>query len=95
MLAVSSPNDIFSSDLHMVHSLRLQLTLHSPAPKSSQFIKIIFFLFRAILTDMEVPRLGVELELQLQAYAIAMATVDPSHIYDLYHSLRNARHITL
>ena len=33
---------------------------------------------------MEVPRLGVQLELQLPAYATA--TQDPSRIYDLYHS---------
>ena len=36
---------------------------------------------------MEVLRLGVELELHLQAYATAMATQDPSCICDLYHSL--------
>ena len=35
---------------------------------------------------MEVPRLGVESELQLQAYTTATAMQDPSHIYDLYHS---------
>ena len=33
---------------------------------------------------MEVPRLGVELELQLLAYA--MATEDLSHVCDLHHS---------
>ena len=32
---------------------------------------------------MEVSRLGVELVLQLPAYAAAMATLDPSRIYDL------------
>ena len=35
---------------------------------------------------MEVPRLGVELELQLLAYATATATQDPRHICDLHHS---------
>ena len=34
----------------------------------------------------EVPRLGVELELQVPAYAIAAATQDPSHVCDLHHS---------
>ena len=29
---------------------------------------------------MEVPRLGVELELQLQTYFTATATPDPSHV---------------
>ena len=32
---------------------------------------------------MEVPRLGVKLELQLPVYATATATADPSRIYDL------------
>ena len=40
---------------------------------------------------MEVPRLGVELELQLLAYTTATATWDPSHIWDLHHSSRQQR----
>ena len=35
---------------------------------------------------MEVPRPGVELELQLLGYATATATPDPSHVCDLHHS---------
>ena len=35
---------------------------------------------------MEVPRLGVELELQLSAYARATAMRDPSRVCDLHHS---------
>jgi len=35
---------------------------------------------------MEVPRLGVELELQPPAYATATATPDPSSVCNLYHS---------
>ena len=35
----------------------------------------------------EVPRLGVKLELQLPAYTTATTTWDPSHICNLYHSL--------
>jgi len=35
---------------------------------------------------MEVPRLGVESELQLPAYTTAMATQGPSRICDLHHS---------
>ena len=35
---------------------------------------------------MEVPRLGVPLELQLPAYTTATATQDPSHVWDLHHS---------
>ena len=37
---------------------------------------------------MEVPRLGVESELQLLATATASATPDPSHICDLHCSLQ-------
>ena len=40
------------------------------------------------LQHMEVPRLGVEWELQLQAYTIATARRDPGRIYDLSCSLR-------
>ena len=38
---------------------------------------VFFFLFRATLMHVEVPRLGVQLELQLLAYATATATQDP------------------
>ena len=37
---------------------------------------------------MEVPRLGVQLELQLLAYAAATTMWDLSHICDLHHTLR-------
>ena len=40
---------------------------------------------------MEVPRLGVKLELQLPAYTIATAMWDPSHICDLHCSLRQCQ----
>ena len=35
---------------------------------------------------MEVPRLGVKLELQLPAYTTATATQDLSHVCDLHYS---------
>ena len=35
---------------------------------------------------MEVPRLGVQLEPQLPAYATAAGTQDPSHVCDLQRS---------
>ena len=35
---------------------------------------------------MEIPRLGVKLELPLPAYATVTATQDPSHMCDLHHS---------
>ena len=37
---------------------------------------------------MEVPRLGVESELQLLAYAIAIAMQGPSHVCTLHHISR-------
>ena len=36
---------------------------------------------------MEVPKLGVQSELQLLAYATVPATADASWIFNLYHSL--------
>ena len=48
-----------------------------------------FFSFLGLnLWHMEIPRWGVELELQLPAYATATATPDPSHIYNLGYSLQ-------
>ena len=38
------------------------------------------------LQHMEIPRLGVELGLQLQAYATATAMLNPSHIFNLHCS---------
>ena len=37
---------------------------------------------------MKVPKLEAELELQLLASATAIATLDPSHICELHHSLQ-------
>ena len=46
-----------------------------------------FFFLQPHLQHMEVPRLGVKSELQLQTCTTAMATQDPSHICDLRPSL--------
>ena len=40
---------------------------------------------------MEVPRLGIQLELQLPTYTRAIATPDPSRVCDLHHSSRQHR----
>ena len=49
--------------------------------------KVFFFFFLGPhLWYMEVPRLGVESELQLLAYTTATATWDPSRICDPHHS---------
>ena len=46
------------------------------------------FLGGSTLQHMEVPRLGVELELQLPAYTTATVMSGPSHIFDLCHSFQ-------
>ena len=38
------------------------------------------------MQHMEIPRLGVKLELQLLAYTTAIAMQDLSHVCDLYHT---------
>ena len=52
------------------------------------FTFFLFFLLGLHLPHMEVPRLGVESELQLLAYTAATAIWDPSHVYNLHHSSR-------
>ena len=48
------------------------------------FVFVLFFVFVGMhLWHMEVPRLGVKLELQLPAYTTATATPDPSLVHDL------------
>ena len=50
-----------------------------------------FCVWGAHLWHMEVPRLGVESELQLPVYTTATATRDPSCVCDLHHSSRQPR----
>ena len=53
------------------------------------YIYIFFFCFLGpYLRHMEVPRLGVQSELQPPAYTTATATQDLSHVCDLHHSSR-------
>ena len=47
-----------------------------------------FFFLGSYSWHMEVPRLGVKLELQLPAYSMATAMPDLSLICDLHHSLQ-------
>ena len=49
-------------------------------------IFFFFAFFRATPGHMEVPRLGVKLELQLLAHATTRATRYPNHIFDLHCS---------
>ena len=50
------------------------------------YLFICFCFLGPQLQHMEVSRLGVQLKRQLPAYAIATAILDPSHVFDLYHS---------
>ena len=43
------------------------------------------------LQHIDAPKLGVKLELQLQAYVTATATWDLSHVYDLLHNLQQCQ----
>ena len=57
------------------------------SPWSDFFFFGLFLLFLGPLPwHMEVPRIGVESELQPPAYARATATWDLSHVHDLHHS---------
>ena len=56
---------------------------------NGKYITSYFFfllLFRAVPAAYEVPSLGVQLELQLPAYATATATRNPSRVCDVHHS---------
>jgi len=77
----------------------LPFLAHSPLPPSSKIAKTnqVFFLpsflsfflsffLGLYLRNMEVPRLGVELELQLTAYTTATAMWDPRRVCDLHHN---------
>ena len=54
------------------------------------FCFVFSFFLGLYLQHMEFPGLVVESELQLSAYATAIATPDPNCLCKLYHSLRNA-----
>ena len=54
----------------------------------------VFFFLGPHLRQMEVPRLGVESELQLLAYITATATPDLSFIWDLHCSLQQHQSLT-
>ena len=51
------------------------------------FILLVFAIVGPHPRHMEVPRLGVEWELQLPAYTTAAATPDPRHVCDLMPQL--------
>ena len=51
----------------------------------------LFFFFCFLGPHLQVPRLGVKLELQLSAYTTATATQELSHICDPHHSSPKCR----
>ena len=54
---------------------------------TTQTLHVLFFVFLGPHTEnMEVPRLGDELELQLQVYTTGTATLDPSQVCKLQYS---------
>ena len=55
---------------------------------NSSFFSLSFVLLRPHPLHVEVPRLGVELELLLPAYPTATAKPDLSSVCDLHHSSR-------
>ena len=59
--------------------------------KGSLFFFFFFFLLELSPQHMEVPRPGVESELQLPAYTTPTATWDPSRICNLHHSSPQCR----
>ena len=55
---------------------------------------IFYFLFYSLglqVQHREVPKLGIDSQLQLPVYARATATPDPSHVCDLHHSSRQCQ----
>ena len=59
--------------------------------QNTKFVLCVCFVVWLHLQYTEVPRLGVESELQLLVYASTTATLDPSHIWKLRHSLQQCQ----
>ena len=60
------------------------------------YVCVYVFCFLGLhLRDLEIPRLGVQLELQLPAYTTATATQDPCCISDLHHSSQQCQILNL
>jgi len=68
--------------------LFLSFTLWDSSALILALAALVFVFSGPHLWHMEVPRLGVKLELQLPAYFTGTAMPDLSHIYNLHHSLQ-------
>ena len=69
-----------------IHSINLFGAMVSP--------KSPLTFFRATLWHMEVPSLGVELELEVMAYTTAIAAWDLSQVCNLHRNCGNAESLT-
>ena len=63
--------------------------------KSPGFCLFVFCFWGPHVQHMEVPRLGVELELQMPGYTIATATWDPNCVCNPHHSSRQCQILNL
>ena len=80
-------------EIFIYHKMVLKLTWNKNY--FTNFINFIFFNFLLFyLHHMEVPRLGVKLQLQRPATATATATQDLSHFCNLHHSSLKAGSLT-
>ena len=66
--------------------VKVHISLHRNFVPISFFLLLFFLSFRAAPTHMEVPKLGVQSELQPLAYTRATAMWDLSRVCDLHHS---------
>ena len=80
--------DESSNITHLMCHMKNRISvLSEPLPSLDDlFLFFGLFFLGPDLQPVEVPRLGVELELQLPAYATAIATQDLSCICDLHRS---------
>ena len=62
------------------------IPLRSVVSISCLYFFFFFFLLGLHLRHMEVPRVGIESELQPPAYTTATAMPDLSHVFNLHHS---------
>ena len=82
VLILVSASVKWGQEYFCIHLIVVLMTKHH-----ERIIIIIIICFLGLHPwQMEVPRLGVESELQLPAYSTATAGPDLSHICDLHHS---------
>ena len=72
--------------MHLWSLLSCGRTLEWMSKQKYYLLTYLFIFLGPHLWYMEVPRLGVESELQLPAYATATTMQDPSHICNLHYS---------